>query len=248
MPGKWRRELEWWLQGRLTWSPPPWHRPIGDAGRWLAGESDRVRQRHLELSGRYPLERWPSLCNAVEYRLSLHVLDLLDRRLGPAGRGPALDIGSQDFAYLPGLATWGGGPWHGVELEPHRRRWTLATRRAHAERLCRAFPGARYHPGSLLELQGEFDAVTWFLPFVLPAPLRARGLPERFFQPHELLTHAHRLLAPGGRMLVVNQGEEEAAEQARLFEALAIDARPIGRLDGPFSPYRQPRFGWLVER
>lgn len=133
-----------------------------------------------------------------------------------------------------------------MELDAHRRYWTLSTRRAHGEWIARRLPGCRYLAANLLDLRGAYGFVTWFLPFIHEAPLRAWGLPSRFLQPVRPLEHARTLLAPGGRLLVVNQGEVEAERQERLFGEASIAARAIGRVESPFSSFRCPRFGWLA--
>jgi hypothetical protein len=49
-------------------------------------------------------------------------------------------------------------------------------------------------------------------------------------------------------MLIVNQGENERDLQVAMFEKLGIKAKPLGRLESIFSPYRKPRYGWLIEK
>lgn len=92
--------------------------------------------------------------------------------------------------------------------------------------------------------------MTWFLPFLTEGPLIAWGLPRRFLAPLELLTHVTSRLVPGGVLLVVNQGAEEAAPQEALFTQLAVPGRTtsLGRVDSPLSPFRRERFGWRFVR
>jgi hypothetical protein len=242
-----RREIDWRLQNLVPWSVPVVKRTLGNPARCLAHMTAEQQRRYLELSQRYRLAGWTAVCTEGEYRLALYVLDLLDRYVPrPAGAGRGLDIGAAAWSYLPALVAWSGGPWDGVELDAHRRYWTLATRRAHAEYMCRLCPACRYRPGSLLDVHGRYRCITWFLPFVRPAALAAARLPARFFQPQALLAHALTLLAPGGQLLIVNQGEKEAAAQSALLKALGRPATELGALTSVLSPFTQPRYGWLV--
>ncbi len=189
-------------------------------------------------------------CTEENIGIDLDTLKLRDShmpRLHTMTRG--LDIGAAAWSTLPALRAWSNTPWDGVELDAHRRYWTLATRRAHAEYMVRrSDPRCRYYSGSLLERRECYTHMTWWLPFVTPAPLRAWRLPQRYFQPRELLTHAWSLLAPGGMLFIVNQGEREYAAQRHLLEGTRISATPVGELTSVFSPYQQPRQAWLVHK
>jgi hypothetical protein len=66
--------------------------------------------------------------------------------------------------------------------------------------------------------------------------------------PDQLLAHVVSLLAPGGTLLVVNQGEAEAALQRACFERQGVRAEPLGKVESALSPFVQPRYGFLVRR
>ena len=117
------------------------------------------------------------------------MLDLLDRHLPALPAGPGLDVGAKNGVLLPALRAVWPHPWDLVELDAHRRYLDLSTRRAHGERLARAFPGCRYMAGSVEDITERYALVTWFLPFVHEGPLRAWGLPRRFFAPERLFRH-----------------------------------------------------------
>lgn len=242
------REWVWWWRNTLTWSLPA----IRRSRSWTALSRTlppAARAAAAELATRFDLSRWTNACDAQGFRESLYVLDLLDRHAGPPCCSPPyLDIGCKNGCYLPGLQAWSNGPWDGVELDAHRRYWTLVTRRACGESVARYLPDCRYVAGNLLELNGSYGFISWFLPFLHEAPLRAWGLPARFLMPLALLEHAWALLAPGGRLFVVNQGEAEADRQARLFQKAGIRAQPLGRVESPLSPFQRPRFGWLADK
>ena len=254
------------LHRYLCWSPraplpgpAPGGLRVGIDGQPL---TPRPQARVDDLAGRYDLAPLAAACGAVERAESLYVLDLLDRHglADPdrSGAGRALDVGSKNGAYLPGLATaWPHG-WDAVELDAHRRYWTLRTRRAHGEAMAGAFPGCRFHAADVRSLDGSYARITWFLPFVHPDAHAAWGLAPATFAPAELLAHVLERLTPDGRMLVVNQGEAEAEAQGALFaRSLAVastgpdatfTSTALGRIDSDLSPFRKPRFGWIVTR
>lgn len=246
---RWRREFDWWAQNRLTWSPPaPAPRPF--AADDLAHMLDPIaRQAMRTLQRNHDLTAWNGLLDRHGYHLNLYILDTCQRYFNaPAADGPALDIGCKDWDYLPALAAWRGTAWDGVEIDAHRRHVNLVTRRAYGERMAKAFPGSRYLPRPLQAIQQRYSLMTWFLPFVLPEPLRHWHLPERLFQPQTMLEHAWGLLLPGGCLFIINQGEEEAAAQAGLFSCLDLPAETLGEIESPLSPFRQRRFGWRLTK
>lgn len=154
-------------------------------------------------------------------------------------------MGSKNGAYLPALGVF-RPPFDAVELDAHRRYLWGSTRRAYGEAKAAAFPGSRFVAGDVRELDGPWALVTWLLPFLTPGPLVAWGLPDRHLRPAELVRHVVDRVAPGGVLLVVNQGEEEHALQLALLADLA--PIPLGRVDSPLSPFRQTRFATLVRR
>lgn len=243
-PTELRREIDWYIQNRLTLSAPVFKRRVR-LPEIQAGFDPAQRARFEALAAGYDLGAWARVCSPREYVLNLYTLDMLDRYASrPAILRRGLDVGAGNWSYLPALAAWTHTPWDGVELDAHRRDWTLATRRAYANYMTRAYPDCRYLAGSLEGMAGACDSITWFLPFVRVDAFAATRLPRRFFTPERMLAHAWSLLAPGGTMFVVNQGEAESAEQQRLFEQAGIAADATGRIDSGFSPFRMPRFGW----
>lgn len=243
-----RRRFDWWLQNRLTWSAPVLKRHLASLAQLEAALSPAQQARYRELAARYPLTGWPTVCTRREALINLWVLDMLDRHVPRPGAGRCLDIGAGGWSYLPALASFAGAVWDGIELDAHRRDWTLATRRGYAGHMLRLAPACRYLAGSLLELDDRYAGITWFLPFITPAAFDASRLPRAEFRPQPMLDHAWSLLAPGGALFVVNQGEDEAVVQRELFDTAGIAALSLGRLDSAFTPFRIPRYGWLARR
>lgn len=244
-----RRALDWRIRNVLTLSAPVIKRRLRDLPQLGRELNAAQRTRYHRLSADYPLDAWPQVCTRWEFLLNLYVLDICDRYIGtPAVGTRGLDIGAGGWAYLPALLSWSGRPWDGVEIDAHRRYWNLATRRGHADYMCRICPDCRYRPESMLSLHAPYAPITWFLPYVLRDVQRADGLPDRFFEPHQLLRHAWSLLAPGGQLFILNQGAAEAAAQAALCAAQGMPALPCGEINSPFSRFRQRRYAWLVTR
>lgn len=242
-------EWAWVLKNRLTASPPAPAPPFDRSRASLYRSSGAARARQDELRERYELRSWPLSCWPEEISEALWLLDLLDRRIVPrTPDGPCLDIGSKHWSYLPALRAAVPAEWTGVELDAHRRYMNLVTRRAVAERRARIVGESLYVAGALQDVRGEFGLITWLLPFVTPAPHASWGLPRRFYDPPGMLRHAVSLLRPGGLMLVVNMGEEEARAQEELFEGVGLTSERLGEIRSAFTPYRKKRFGWLLEK
>lgn len=241
----WRR-ASFALRSSLTWSLPAWRRPValGELEAELAAPArrrlDALLVRHPEVRG------WSGALSAPEWRESLYALDVLDRYLGPVPAGRGLDVGAKNGATLPGLVAAVPTGWDAVELDAHRRYVWGSTRRVYGESLAARTPDCRFISGDVRALGGRYAVITWFLPFLTPAPLEAWGLPDAQLAPESLLTHVLGLLSPGGVLLVLNQGEAEAARQAELFRGAKVDAEALGRIDAALSPFTRARFGFRV--
>jgi hypothetical protein len=230
------------LRSQLRWSAPAWQRR-GSWPRLQKRLSPAAFARQRELQSRHDLDSWPALLDDQQLQENLYVLDLLERHL-PSAHGPGLEVGAKNGAILPALRAAVPAPWDLVELDAHRRYADFSTRRAHGERLARAHPGCRYIAGSVADLQGQYGVVVWFLPFLFEEPLRAWGLPRRFFAPEALFDHVLARVAPGGTLLIVNQGERERDRQREMFSQRGLAPDDLGQLQSPLSPFRRQRFGW----
>lgn len=243
MPVEALRRLSFWLRGVTSWSLPAWKRTVT-----LEALRETLDAQALSrLEARFDLSGWAARCDEQDWRESLYVLDVLSRVLPQAlPPGRALDVGSKNGTYFSGLVTAQPREWDLVELDAHRRYAWGATRRAHGERMVRGLPGSRFIAGDVRALTGSYAVVTWFLPFLHQAPLDAWGLPRNQLAPEALLRHVHARLVPGGVLLIVNQGDKEAALQRALFERVGLEARSLGQVRSALSPFTRERFGWLV--
>jgi hypothetical protein len=236
------RRLSFAMRSMLKASLPAWKRRTSlDA---LRPSLDATRLGQLEKQ--FDFSSWTRLCGEQEWRESLYVLDVLLQVLPadlPPGRG--LDVGSKNGAYLPGLVTASPRGWDAVEIDAHRRYLWGSTRRVYGEAMANGLTDCEFISADVRTLKGPYSVVTWFLPFLTIEPLRAWGLPQSQFVPPLLLRHVMSLLAPGGVLLVVNQGEREAALQRQLFETMGCRPQSLGQLDSVLSPFRRPRFAFL---
>ena len=250
--GDFGRDLAFRWRSLARLSAPPWKRVAGNWDAVEAGVDAKglERLRRLRTQHGESMALWPRILTAGELREAAYVLDLLQEVgvASPRPHGASLDVGSKNGSNLPAFATFASGPWDLVEIDAHRRYASLSTRRAHGERVARAYPGCRFIAGSVLDLPGPYATVTWILPFVDPAPHIAWGLPTRLFEPERLLSHVRDLVIPGGTLIVVNQGEVERDLQGSLFLECAMHARSVGKVRSPLTPFRRPRYAWRWDR
>lgn len=66
------------------------------------------------------------------------------------------------------------------------------------------------------------------------------------FMPQELLEHAMSLLNLNGQMLIINQGESEAAAQKKLLDSLKIKYEEKGIVKSDFLQYKNDRYAFLI--
>jgi hypothetical protein len=249
-PG-WVRELGYKVRDRLSWSP----RYRGPRPRPFDADCARLSPE-AAAQARALLSRWPALAawsqhlTFREWHEALFVLDSLAALAhAPLEVDRALDVGSKNGAHLPALHAYRPVPWTMVELDAHRRYGFGVTRRGRAEALVGAYPGASFQAGSVTDLGRPprgYGLITWTLPFVFVEPLRGWGLPDRFFAPEALLAHVLSLLSPGGCLFIVNQGEVERDEQARLLRAAGVEHGAPCPLDSVLSPFRRRRWAFRV--
>lgn len=237
------RDWSFRLRTSLAFSAPV----LSSRGTSLASLPEAARPHAEVLRKRFDLSAMLRAYTTPELLEGLYLLDLLGKH-APERHGPGLDVGAKNGAHLPALAAAVPGPWLGIELDGRRRYLTGVTREAYAKHLVKDLPNVEFRTGSVLEVSGTFGFISWVLPFVRPAALEAWGLPDRFFEPKRLLEHVWSLVAPGGSLFIVNQGEAEADAQHALFAELNIRAKPLGRLESPLSPFVRPRYGWLASR
>jgi len=188
------------------------------------------------------------------YMENLYVLDLLDRFLGVDFKKDlkVLDIGCKNWFYAkaeylffrkrcPNLII------DGIEIDPNRLYSNFYSRGEVAKFNIKDLNGANFIAKDFLEHDKKYDYIIWILPFVVKYPHLKWGLPQKYFQPKKMLLHAYNSLNPGGKMLIINQGEVEYEVQKMLCNELNIKYLPIGKIESDFLTCEHKRYGILIE-
>lgn len=197
---------------------------------------------------------------AASVRVAHLLASILDRvgmaRLACAAPR-ALDIGSRNFDYAPGLfallerrAQSPAQPaLTGIEIDAFRVYRTLHSRHDVACYYLSQLPGGerrhRFIAGDLLDHTERYDFITWFKPFLTPYPILRFGLPGRLLQPERLLRHMLARLSPGGVAIIVNQNEYEDAKQRGLLTAAGARCESFVIAD-PARPIDHPAFAHVL--
>lgn len=162
-----------------------------------------------------------------------------------------LDIGSKNWFYAKALYNYfnmlsDNFEIDGVEIDAYRLYTNLYSRFEVAKYYIKDYKNLNYIPDNLLNINKNYDYITWFLPFVLKEPLLYWGLPEKYFCPEKLLSHAYSLLKKDGQMLIINQGEVEADAQEKLLNNLNIQYKFLGEIENQYFNPQHKRFGFLI--
>lgn len=245
-------DLSFRLRQALSWSPAPKASLPLRLSSLRTALSPNAAARFDELERRHDLEPLTRANHVDAAREALWATDVLDRLIGADHLPPlpSLDVGAKNGTHLPGQFSVVPGPWDLVEVDAHRRYVDFTTRGAHGKAMAARFRGARYLAQDINAVRGRYGLITWFLPFVVEAPHRAWGLPDSLFSPQSTLAHVVSLLAEGGALVVVNQGEREAEVQRALMADVKgdVDVTEAGALPSLLSPYRHERWGFVVRR
>ena len=186
---------------------------------------------------------------------NLYIEDVLKNsfEITPASQVKALDIGSKNWFYARGeysfFKSFAKDVFlDGIEIDAYRLYSNFYSRYEVAKYYIKDLKNVNYIPGNLLELSQKYDYIIWFLPFVLSDPHIYWGLPKKYFYPQKLLSHAYSLLNQNGQMLIVNQGEFEAKEQANLLKKENIPYKELGEISSEYFSYKHKRYGFLIRK
>jgi hypothetical protein len=225
-------------------------------------ERDRAEARAAELLAGYRLHALHGSSDRRNYRENLYYLDLLERCLGASGADlpaavRAVDIGVSHWFYVQALYAalrWWRCPsgrqvaLTGHEVDAWRLHVDLRPRHDHALAHIGEMPEVRYVPEGFTAQPGSFDWVSLLFPFVFPRDHVRWGLPRRLFSPDALLAAAWASVAPGGLMVIVNQGEAEHAAQRAMLEAANIAPAAAFQHESPLYQYRLSRWILIARR
>ena len=184
---------------------------------------------------------------AATARNNYAYLDALVRAFGvfgeqPPGAAVVVDVGCANFWYAASLhAFFRPSRLHGVEIDGYRRYRDSHTRRDYAQGHVRGLAGATFRVADFADLELPADVISAWFPFVTAGPLLAWRLPLSVLRPSALFASIRRNLRPGGRFLMVNQGEAEYQTASGFAAAAGLERhRDICCLDLKFVERTQP--------
>lgn len=248
------------LRNQLAWRRPGYTETPEDKTQWLASlpDSETLAATEARLIETYHLADFKARSGRLRYAEALSLLLQLET-MTPNGlalpQGPEatwLDIGSKNWGYVDTLVAFGTRArpdmqFIGVELDAYGIYPDGHSRADYAHAFAAPYPQAQYRVADALSITGQYAVVSCFLPFVFPDPHLAWGLPLSRFNPQRFCNHLLSLVAPGGTLLITNQGPQEQAAQAALIaqSPLAPQFTPLwqGPLPNTFYPYHHPRTG-----
>lgn len=211
----------------------------------------------------YPIKKWADNMDRPLFMRNLLVLDWLDQ-LRPMLPNQIsafswLDIGSKNFDYAYAFRAFQEGvsaeqkELTGIELDGYRVYRDLHSRYDHAAYHAEQ-TDARYVVGDVLDTSlSPADMVSMFFPFVFVKPLLLWGLAIRDYQPQAIYARALALSKPGGWLLILNQGEEEAKASRRLLlqcqeQAVDLVLLHAGQLECRMVHYPADVYFFLIQR
>lgn len=172
-----------------------------------------------------------------------------------------LDVGSKNWFYAhgewsffrynsllchPELAVKKEIYLDGIEIDAFRVYSNFHTRYDYAQYYIKNLENTRYIAKDFLEHREKYDYIVWFFPFVTEFPLLEWGLPLSKFKPAEMLEHAHKSLNSGGKILIVNQDEDEYKIQEELIKNLNLSYEKKGEFKNSFIEFERKRYVTIV--
>jgi len=216
--------------------------------------SDETRIHEEFLLQKYNLDYLKSNSTRENYIENLYTIDVLDKAFDVdfSDSLHVLDVGCKNWFYAKGEYSFfkkycNNLELDGIELDTNRLYTNFYTRGEVAKFNIKDLIGANYISGDFLNLDKKYDFIVWILPFVVEYPHIKWGLPKRYFQPKKMLQHALNSLNPGGKILVINQGEIEYNTQRELCEKLDADFAQLGEIKSDFLTYKYPRFATIIK-
>ena len=217
-----RHALSLRLSRRLRWSRGDFReQPAGELLGLTPAEQDRI----AELRRLFGVNIAGSE-GATTARNNYAYLDALEHAYRAFGEQPTrgavvVDVGCANFWYAASLhAFFRPERLHGIEIDGYRRYRDGHTRRDYAQGHVRDLTGACFRVADFADLDLPADVISAWFPFVTAGPLLAWRLPLSALRPAALFASVRRNLRPGGRFLMVNQGETEFQAASRY----AVDA------------------------
>lgn len=215
--------------------------------------NDSLKALERELFDKYNLGLLKNDSTRLNYLENLYLLDLLDKHFPVTTQESlkVLDIGCKNWFYAKGEYFFfkkHGETLNmdGVEIDTKRLYSNFYTRGEVAKFYIKGLENVNYISDDFLNLETKYNYIVWILPFIIKEPLLKWGLPLNYFKPEEMLLHAFNSLEQNGKLLIINQGEEEYSEQKRLCKKLNIKYKAIGEIKSNFIEYKK-RYAILID-
>lgn len=177
------------------------------------------------------------LMSAVTSLNNYEYLDILDRAWShgelPLPSGAVIyDIGCASFWYAAALnAFFKPRELVGVEVEGYRLFKNGRTRFDYAQGYVSQIPNAHFVVADYVSFESPADIITAWFPFLTPTAILAWRLPLSLLAPERLFRQIYHNLKPGGLLVMVNHGHEEAGRAQKL--CIAAGLRLMTLLDEP---------------
>lgn len=204
-----------------------------------------VRQR-IEQLQRYFDVRFEEDARQLTALKQYDYLDILEQAWSalklPHSRGGVVqDIGSSNFWYAPVLHTF-FRPTEllGIEVEGYRIYINGYSRLDYAQGYIQHLPNTRFIVRDYACYERPADIVTLWYPFVTPNPVLSWRLPLYVFSPRTLFVRIARNLQPHGRVVMINQGREEASMASSFCRTVGLVRLGCCELRTPLRPRRPP--------
>ena len=201
-------------------------------------------QKEKEYLEKYNLHNLKNDSSKRNYLENLYIIELLEKYIDVNNSKNSikiLDIGSRNWFYATGQHNFFKYKnWEkeifltGIELDAFRVYSSFYSRYDSAMYNIRNLENTRYIAGDFLEHFEKYDYMCCFFPFVIQEPLIHWGLPLKHFKPADIFEHAYKHLNNDGKMLILNQGEEEYLVQQTILKELGIVFEPRGEFESVF--------------
>ena len=208
-----------------------------------------------QLVEKYNLIELKNNSTCLNYLENLYMTDVLDRFLEVDFESElnVLDIGCKNWFYAKGEYFFFKKhcdklKLDGIELDANRVYSNFYSRKEVAKYYTKGLGGVNYISGDFLNHSDKYDYIVWILPFVFERPLVKWGLPMKYFKPKEMLIHAYDSLKEGGKIFIINQGEDEFEAQKALCGELQISYNAIGIVESGFFSCKHKRYLLIINK
>ena len=221
-----KNRFDFFLRSKITFSRKNYFEKPCDISDFELNEIQKNLYDYLKK--KYDLSIFNCL-NSRNFFENLYFLSVFDKYFEKkkGSEISILDIGSKNWSYVRSEYLFFKSlseevKLNGIELDAYRLCSNFYNRYEIAKFYKKDLPKTEYIAEDFLKHYQKYDYIVWILPFITEYPLIKWGLPLDYFKPEEMLLHAYDLLEPDGEILIINQGEKEAAIQTELFNKTGL--------------------------